>query len=180
MTRRMLPALPYIGIPLICSAALIFLGGKADAFIVLRYELCVIFGYLAAICDIKAKRIPNNLVLAMLAAWVVIMVPKLFMDTEKAIALIADSALGFIIAGGMFLLVYFVSRKGVGGGDVKFMAVSGLYLGLYGVLPAMLYGTVLAAMMGFALIIMKKIGRKDTIPLAPFLYIGSLLVIFMS
>ena len=180
LTKRLQPALPYIGLPAITAAALILLSGRTSALLQLRYVLLVVFGYVAAVGDIKEKRIPNKLALAMLAAWVLIMTPILFYDTEQAVALLADSALGFTVGGGMFLLVYLVSRKGIGGGDVKFMAVSGLYLGLYGVLPAMLCGTVFAAATGLVLILLKRIGRKDPIPLAPFLYAGFLLTIVFA
>ena len=77
----------------------------------------------------------------------------------------------------LFLAVYLVSRKGLGGGDVKFMAASGLYLGV-DVLPAMFYGSVLSAAAGLGLLLAKKIGRRDAIPLAPFLFAGILIVLF--
>ena len=176
---KLQPMLPYIGVPVIGAALLILRAGSADPFIMLRYLMLVVFGYFAAVLDLKAKRIPNSLVLAMLASWILVMAPKLFLDTHMAIALLVDSAIGLAIAGGMFLIVYLVSRKGLGGGDVKFMAAAGLYLGSGGVLPSMLCGTVLAALTGLVLILMKKIGRKDAIPLAPFLYIGILITIFL-
>ena len=172
------PVLPYIGIPFIGAALILFRGGQLDPFTMLRYEALVMFGYTATISDVKIKKIPNNLILAMLAAWVLIMTPKLFIDTDAAITLLSDSIIGFLIGGGMFLFVYLISRKGLGGGDVKFMAAAGLYLAARGVLSAMFCGTVLAAIAAIALILLKKIGRKDTIPLAPFLYAGFLVTVF--
>ena len=177
MKKRLCLTLPYIGIPIICIATLIITGRRVDTNTLLQYEMLIIFGYFAALYDIKEKRVPNSLVLVMLAAWIIIIIPRLFIQTSATIALLFDASLGLVIGGGMFLLVYLISRKGLGGGDVKFMAASGLYLGLYRVLPAMLYGTVLAALTGIVLIAMKKITRKDTIPLAPFIYAGILIVI---
>ena len=171
-------ALPYTGLPVVVTALLITHIGRTDAFILLFLGAIVIFGYVAAIYDAKTKRIPNRLVLAMLAAWVIIITPMLFLDTITAMASLVNSALGFAVSGGLFLLVYFISRKGLGGGDVKFMAVSGLYLGFDRALAAMLCGTVLAALSGLTLILLKKIARKDTIPLAPFLYIGMLIALY--
>ena len=178
--ERLNPVLPYAGIPVIGAITLIIWAVRLQPLIMLWYELLVILGYVAAVLDIKAKKIPNALVLAMIAAWILIMTPQLFMDTDSAITLMASSALGFAVGGGLFLLVYFVSRKGLGGGDVKFMAAAGLYLGFEGVLPSMLVGTVLASLFSLTLIILKKISRKDTIPLAPFLYAGILFTILFS
>ena len=180
MTKtKLYPALPYIGIPAIGAALLAFRIGRTEPIIMLRYEMLAIFGYLAAVQDLKAKKIPNSLILAMLAAWAMISMPQLFVDTSTAIMLLADSALGFAIGGGLFLTVYLISRKGLGGGDVKFMAAAGLYLGLAGILPAMLTGTISAALAGLTLVLLKKIGRKDSIPLAPFLYAGTLITVFL-
>ena len=177
---RIKPALPYSGLPAVFAAACIIRAGNTEAFIMLRLLMIVVFGYIASVLDMKTKRIPNELVLAMFAAWVLAMTPKLFLDTGTAVTLFADSALGLALGGGMFLLVYLISRKGLGGGDVKFMAAAGLYLGFNGAIPAMLYGTILAALTGIILIATKKIGRKDMIPLAPFLYIGILIVVCVS
>ncbi|MCL1874013.1 MAG: prepilin peptidase [Clostridiales bacterium] len=171
---------PYAGIPIIGATLFLLQSRQTDAFAILWWELIMAFGYVAAVSDIKSKRIPNSLVLAMFGAWVITMAPKLIMDIDTAIALLKDSAWGFVIGGGLFLLMYIISRKGVGGGDVKFMAAAGLYLGLAGILPAMLIGTVLAALTGLFLIIFKKISRKDSIPLVPFLYLGILVVCFAA
>ena len=177
--EKLKSALPYAGLPVVGGALLFVHIGRLDSFSLLRLALIVIFGYIAAVRDAYSKRIANGLVIAMLAAWATIMTPILFLDTNAAIDHLADSALGFVISGGLFLVVYLISRKGLGGGDVKFMAAAGLYLGFESALSAMLYGTILAAVTGLALILFKKIGRKDTIPLAPFLYSGILLTVFL-
>ena len=179
MTKTKKKVVKYIGIPVIGTIILLLRAGRTDSFIILEYELLILFGYITAVLDYKAKKIPNKLILAMIAAWVLVITPKLFFDVDTAVIMLADSVLGFAIGGGVFLLVYLVSRKGLGGGDVKFMAASGLYLGYYGALPAMLFGTVFAALAGLALILLKKIGRKDTMPLSPFLYAGILITILI-
>jgi Flp pilus assembly protein protease CpaA len=170
--------LPYAGIPILGTAFLLIYAMQVDAFIILLCELVISFGYVAAVLDVKTKKIPNRLILAMFAAWVVAMTPKLFADIDTAIELLKDAALGLAVGGGLFLLVYVISRKGLGGGDVKFMAVAGLYIGFAGTLSAMLYGTILAGLTGLVLLLLKKIERKDAIPLSPFLYAGILIAVF--
>jgi len=118
------------------------------------------------------------LVIIMLFGWLMLIVPMIFHDTENGLRLLADSIYGLLIGGGLFLLVYIISRKGLGGGDVKFMAVAGLYLGFAGTVPSILYGTVLAAITGLILIALKRIGRKDTMPLVPFLFAGIMITMF--
>ena len=178
-TLNIKSVLPYAGLPAIVAALLLAHTGRADAYLLLRFELLAVFGYLAAVSDVKTRQISNGLVMMMLATWAIIMTPKLFLDTDSALNMLGDSVLGLAAAGGLFLIVYLISRKGLGGGDVKFMAVSGLYLGFNGSLSAIFCGTVLAALTGLALILNKKITRKDTIPLAPFLYAGMLITLFL-
>jgi Flp pilus assembly protein protease CpaA len=171
--RRMLP---YAGVPLL-EAVLWWLRRGGDPAETLLHGALLALGYLAAIGDLREKRIPNRLVATMLGVWILILVPQLFLRTEHGLWLLVNGLVGFLLAGVLFLVVYLVSRGGLGGGDVKFMAVSGLYLGV-DVLPTMLYGSVLSAAAGLCLLLAKKLGRRDTIPLAPFLYAGMLAVIF--
>lgn len=177
---RWKPALPYVCLPFLMLGLWLVKAGRIEGIVLLLREIVLVFGYAAAIGDLRKKRVPNQLVLAMLGAWVVVMIPQLFLRTEYALALAAAGLIGFAVAGALFLVVYYVSRKGLGGGDVKFMAASGLYLGGSLVLPTMLYGSVLAAVVGLTLLLLKKVGRKDTIPLVPFLYVGMLLTIFFQ
>lgn len=171
-------SIPYAGIPLLAVLLFLIRRQSFDAFGLLQSELLLILGYIVAVKDIKEKRIPNESVLALLVCWVLTMLPQFAVDMERALGTLKGSAFGFAIGGGLFLLVYLVSRNGLGGGDVKFMAVAGLYLGLNGILPSMLYGSILAALFGLGLILLKKIGRRDTIPLAPFLYAGIVITMF--
>jgi len=99
-------------------------------------------------------------------------------DTAGALLVLLEAALGFAISGGMFLFVYLISRRGLGGGDVKFMAAAGLYLGFSGVLPVIFCGALLAGVTALALMLFKRLGSKDTMPLAPFLYLGILITLF--
>lgn len=169
---------PYSGIPIVGISLLLTYAGKTDAFLLLQMVLISVFGYVATVTDITSKRIPNTLILAMLGTWVLTFVPKLFFDVEQAVVLLIDAALGFGVGGGLFLLVYIISRSGLGGGDVKFMAATGLYVGVFGIIAVMLYGMLLVALTGLILLLLKKMGRKDTMPLAPFLYVGILITVF--
>jgi len=169
-----------MGFFIIITIWLIACADKLPPFNLFWSALLITLSYFAMIFDINIKRIPNELILVMITVWLILIVPVLIYDTDYGVDLIIDSLIGLLIGGGLFLLVYAVSRKGLGGGDVKFMAAAGLYLGFAGILPAILYGTILAAVTGLVLIISKKINRKETIPLAPFLFVGIMITIFTS
>ena len=173
------PALPYIGLPIISTALLVLRAAQLGPLITLQFVMLIILGYITAVFDIKTQIIPNRIILIMLASWVMIITPSLLYNTDAAAGMMVDAIFGFALGGGLFLIVYIISHKELGGGDVKFMAASGLYLGMGRILPAIFFGTVLAALTGLTLILMKKIGRKDTIPLAPFLFAGILITVFV-
>ncbi len=179
MKREWKTWLPYIGIPVLCGGLVLVQRGRLDGAELLLRALLLVFGYVAAAGDLKNKRVPNRLVAVMAGAWVLVIVPQLLLRTEETLFLAFSGMVGFLLAGFIFLAVYLISRKGLGGGDVKLMAVSGLYLGFGGVLPTMLYGSVLAALTALALIALKKITVKDSIPLVPFLYVGMVLTLFI-
>ena len=176
--KEVWPYLPYTGILPLIAMYLIFRGGFW--LVTLLHILIISFGYIAAYIDFRQKKIPNTLILVMLCTWGFIFTLLFFMMPDFTIDLLFDSMFGFVVGGGMFLIVYVVSKKGLGGGDVKFMAATGLYMGVFGIIPVILYGTILAALTALALMLFRRIGRKDTIPLAPFLYIGILLSIFFA
>jgi len=144
----------------------------------IRFSLIIVFGYVATLFDISQKRIPNGLVLGMFAAWALLIFLLLVFRSAEGVEALIDSVLGLFTGGGVFLVVYILSKKGLGGGDVKFMAAAGLYLGLSKTIPAILYGTILAALVGFIFVALGKITKKDSIPLAPFLFIGIAITAF--
>lgn len=167
----------YAGLPVLCVLAALLIWERVDAARMLLRELVLIFGYIASVMDIRDHRVPNKLVIALLGAWFAVMIPQLFYRTGEALAMLLDAALGFAVSGGLLLLVYFISRKGLGGGDVKLMAVMSLYFGLSNIMSVMLIGSVIAALTGLAMILLKKIGPKDSIPLVPFLFVGMVITV---
>ena len=166
-------------IPLIFICIFVFVFSNTDILKLILWELLLIFGYIAAFIDFKYKIVPNKLILAMLCAWVIVLIPQFLLKTNETIDIFISSLIGFIVASAIFLIVYFISRKGLGGGDVKFMAISGLYLGANMLLTAVLIGAILSAITCIALIITKRINKNDAIALIPFLYIGFIIVIFL-
>ncbi|MDR0676190.1 MAG: A24 family peptidase [Elusimicrobiota bacterium] len=94
------------------------------------------------------------------------------------------SLLGVLAGAGSLFVVSFLGdliykKEVIGFGDVKLMGGVGAFIGCQKVLFAIFIAAILAAMVGFVLIITRKITRKDYIPFAPFLSAGSFLMIFL-
>ena len=84
-----------------------------------------------------------------------------------------DMIIGSLLGGGLMLLIAVVSRGGMGGGDVKFAAALGLWLGWKFTLMALLLSFLAGGVGGAVLLITRLKGRKDYIPFGPFIALGA-------
>lgn len=129
------------------------------------------------ITDLARKWIPNLFLLWMILLWTGVVCCAVIWNIHSGMEIALRSSAGALIAGSIFFLCYFFSGKHLGAGDVKLSFVMGLYLGGDRILTALLYGLLLCCAVSLLLYLMKKNTMKDGIPLAPFLYMGVLLVL---
>jgi prepilin signal peptidase PulO-like enzyme (type II secretory pathway) len=66
----------------------------------------------------------------------------------------------------------------MGAGDVKLIAMIGLYAGLRGTAAVLLLAFLFGALTGLALIAAAKLTRKDALPFAPFLALAAYIEVF--
>ncbi|MBC8286912.1 MAG: prepilin peptidase [Nitrospinae bacterium] len=90
----------------------------------------------------------------------------------------ADSLLGFFLGGGLFYLLAVLSNGGMGGGDIKYIAAAGAFLGWQKVLLVIFIGAFLGSLVGLFQIAVQKKSRKSLIPFGPFLAAGTLITLF--
>lgn len=86
-----------------------------------------------------------------------------------------DTLLGIGVGGGLMLLIYFLSRGGMGEGDVKLTFILGLWLGFKGILVCLFLAFVLGGIVGVILLVTGVKKRKDPIPFGPYLCLGAYL-----
>lgn len=91
-------------------------------------------------------------------------------------ASLGGAALGF----GLFWAVAVLSRGGMGGGDIKFMAIAGAATGWKGVLMTTFLGSLAGSVIGVSLMIARGKGRKTKIPFGPFLVLGALFTLLFG
>lgn len=84
-----------------------------------------------------------------------------------------DSLLGLLAGGLPLLLIAVASQGGMGGGDIKLMAMAGTFLGWKLTLLALFLSFLAGGIVGVFLLLTHKKGRKDAVPFGPFLALGS-------
>ncbi len=89
-----------------------------------------------------------------------------------------SSIIGFLTGGGLFYAVAVLSRGGMGGGDIKMMAMVGSFMGWKTVLMTTFFGSLTGAVLGIMLMAFKGKGRKTKIPFGPFLALGTFVTLF--
>jgi len=96
-----------------------------------------------------------------------------------------ESVVGILICGVAFLAVaiisYYILRKeAMGGGDIKLAAAMGAVFGVQWAMASFFIAIFLGAVVGIALMIKGRKGRKDYVPFGPFMVVGALAVIFFG
>jgi len=94
-----------------------------------------------------------------------------------------ESALGIIVGGGVFWLIAegyyrFTGRDGMGGGDVKLLAMIGAFLGVKSLLLIILVSSLVGSVVGVLLMVINKKDSQFAIPFGPFLAFGALVYLF--
>ncbi|MGB9679465.1 MAG: prepilin peptidase [Thermoanaerobacteraceae bacterium] len=112
--------------------------------------------------DVKHKIIPNKLIVTGLIGGLIF---RILMYNYGYI----DYLLGLALGGGILLIISLISGGEMGGGDIKLMALIGLFVGWKLTLLILFLSVLFGALGGMILIAIKIKGRKDYMPFAPYI-----------
>ena len=95
------------------------------------------------------------------------------------------SALGLLIGGGSLWFVAWAynliaHRDGMGGGDIKLLAMIGTIIGWKGVIFTIFASSVMGSCVGITMMLIKGKNMKFAIPFGPFLSIGAIAYVFFG
>ena len=96
-----------------------------------------------------------------------------------------DSLLGILVGGGFLYLIavgyeLLTKREGMGGGDIKLLAMIGAFLGWKSLFFVVFMSSILGALVGVVLIAIKGKDMKYAVPFGPFLSIAAVLYVFVG
>jgi leader peptidase (prepilin peptidase) / N-methyltransferase len=98
---------------------------------------------------------------------------------------IRDSVIGILAGGGILFVIaelYFriTGKEGMGGGDVKLLAMIGALIGWQGVLFTIFASSLIGTIIGIMFMLLQGKNLKLAIPFGPFLSIGAVVYVFFG
>jgi prepilin signal peptidase PulO-like enzyme (type II secretory pathway) len=131
----------------------------------------VLLGFLSFFSwtDIRYRRIPNSIIgLGMMVALIL----RWLVSDE----LLPEYLLGGFLGWSVLMTLAFISRGGIGGGDVKLYAMIGIFVGWKLVIMILLIATIIGLLYGITVMMLKGKKSNYAIPFAPFTLVSALLV----
>ena len=99
---------------------------------------------------------------------------------------VVQSLLGILVGGGSLYVVAWgyhmvTKREGMGGGDIKLLAMIGAFIGWKGVLFTILCSSLVGAVVGIVLMVLSsRADGKYAVPFGPFLSLGAVMYLFFG
>ncbi|QQM46947.1 prepilin peptidase [Streptomyces liliifuscus] len=132
-------------------------------------------GALLAVVDFTVQRLPDVLTLSLAGAALVLLAGAAAAPENAGDWLTA--LYGALALGGGYFVLFLINPNGMGFGDVKLALGLGAALGWYG-WGALLLGTfagfLFGGLYGLGLVVVRRAGRKTSMPFGPFLIAGAL------
>lgn len=134
--------------------------------------------FFISIVDIRTCNIPNRYIIIG-CVWAMS-----FNMLDKGIDII-DGIYGGLVGGASILAISLISvllfqKPGMGGGDVKLMAMAGLFIGWELTLLSIVLAIYIAGIIFIILLLANKISKDDYLPFGPYLAIGVVLSLFLG
>lgn len=141
---------------------------------------CILFSALLVVTgtDLTHKIIPN-----------VVTVPGTILGLLGAATVLpvgpVNALLGVAVGGGILWALawaspYLFGKEGMGGGDIKLLAMVGAFLGWKPALLTIMIGSLVGSVIGISLIAFRLMKRDEYIPFGPFLVLGALVSMFFA
>ena len=103
--------------------------------------------------------------------------PGMISPLEALLGILAGGGSLFLVAWGYQLVT---QREGMGGGDIKLLAMIGAFIGWKGVLLTIFIASLTGTLAGMALIFRRRGDMKLAVPFGPFLAVGAIAYLFMG
>lgn len=136
--------------------------------------------FVAAYIDYTKLIIPNKLVLIGIASRMVFYIIELFTKKSEILAIVKNDALACLIVVALFIIGVLIVKNGIGMGDIKLIFVLCIYQGFTGVMSSLFISLFVAFFISIFLLVFGKKSKKDVIPFAPSILIGTIISVILT
>lgn len=153
---------------LLFASAYMYFGLQLELIVALLFIslLMIIF-----VSDIYYMLIPDKILLFFLPLFII---ARIFIPLDPWYDAVLGAVLGYVL----LAIIIIVSKGGMGAGDMKLFGVIGFVLGWKLILLTFFLAALFGALIGGALMAMKKVKRKEPIPFGPFIVLGAIISYF--
>lgn len=163
------------------------LGGVAAITAVWRFgvsaEAAVAFAFLAALIVITFIDLDHQIIpdVISLPGIVIGLLLSLILDKPGVLNAVIGALLGYGVLYAVAVAYYWVRKEeGMGGGDLKLLAMIGAFLGWKAIPVTLLLGSLSGSLVGISLMIVQRRNSQVPIPFGPFLAAGAVCALFFG
>lgn len=140
---------------------------------IIRLQIAYVCMAGAACVDLREHRIPNIFPAVMSLAGIVCIALLYFTDSDGSIAYIISSLAGTVLCAVCMLIIYAITKGGIGMGDIKLFCALSLLGGANALGCTAAVGAISCGLVTIVLLLLKKKNaKKDALPFAPFAFLG--------
>lgn len=164
---RISPLYPFGEAVTAMSFYLVYLSVGLSSELLVGWLLCALL-VVAVLTDLQEKLILDVVTIPCLFLFILL---RLFIGDESFFFYMLGGFVGFLL----LAAIAWLSRGGMGGGDIKIFAAIGVALGPSLTLMSFMIASFLGAIIGVLLLVFGLVERKQPIPFAPFIAAGTLI-----
>jgi leader peptidase (prepilin peptidase)/N-methyltransferase len=158
----------------------------------LGFEFLVGFIFVAAMIvisfiDLDVRIVPDVISLPGIVLGLALSIIGYFLNSGSTTLIPGpvSSLIGIIAGGGFLLATAWIYEKitgveGMGGGDIKLLAMIGAFLGWPSIPMTLFFASVVGSVVGLTCMVLTGAGRRLALPFAPFLCSGAVLFVFFG
>ncbi len=142
----------------------------------LQLELIIAWAFISilvaiTISDLHTKLIPNKIIFPSMIFFLIL---RWFTNPLPY----TDYLIGFLVGGGIFYMIAIASKGGMGGGDIKLLAMIGLVLGWKLTLITIMLSSLIGLLFSGILLIQGKIKRREPVPFGPYISLAAIITYY--
>lgn len=130
--------------------------------------------------DLRTMRIPNKILLIGVGYRAILLIAELFTAQPGLQGVLVSELIAAVALFVAAFLCRIMVHNSVGGGDIKMMAVMGLFLGLNGIWNALMLSFIIMFVVALSLLLLKKKKKNDALPFAPAVLAGTVITVFFA